>query len=545
MQDFEIANKVELKKITEVLSNFDIDIEEDVELYGKYKAKIEVKNFEDKERKSKLVLVTATTPTRAGEGKTTVSVGLSDALNKIGKKTVLALREPSLGPVFGMKGGACGGGFSQLAPMLDINLNFTGDFSAITSANNLIAAHIDNNFWFGNELNLDPEKISWYRCLDANDRALKNIEIINNRYKRIEKFEITPASEIMAVFCLAKNVEDLKSRISRIVIGKTFDDNEVTVSDLNIVDSIVTLLLDALKPNVVQTLEHNLAILHGGPFANIAHGCNSIIATDLALKLGEYTVTEAGFASDLGAEKFFDIKAREADLKVDCVVIVTTIRSLKANGNVEFSELSNENVDATISGLENLKEHIRIVSNFTNNFVVTLNSFVTDTENEIRVVQEFAKQYGVTLVVNNVWEKGGDGGIDLAQEVVKICENNSENRYTYNLNDSIEEKIRKISLNVYGAKDVQFTPEVINKLSKLNRQDYYVVMAKTHMSLSDDKELINAPKDFDIHVKDILVKEGSNFIVVYTGNIITMPGLPKISNATKIKIVDDVIEGIF
>lgn len=544
MQDFEIANSVKLKNLKDVISKYDIDLQ-DVDFYGKYKAKIDVKKYKNYSQKGKLILVTATTPTKAGEGKTTVSVGLNDALNKLGKKSILALREPSLGPVFGFKGGACGGGHAQLAPMIDINLNFTGDFAAITAANNLISAHIDNNFWFGNELNLDPENITWLRCLDANDRALRDITINTSRYTRKEKFEITPASEIMAIFCLSKNIFDLKQRLNRIVIGLTFDGEVVHVSDLKIVDALVALLSEAFKPNFVQTLEHNLAVVHGGPFANIAHGCNSLVATNLALNISDYTVTEAGFASDLGLEKFFDIKTQVGNLNVDCVVIVTTIRSLKANGGVEVENLEKSNVNALIEGTKNLQHHCRIVKNFTNNFIVTLNKFNSDSNEEIIALKNWAEKNGIELVINDVWAKGGNGGINLAKKVLVKCENSQKNKHVYALNENVKTKIEKICKNIYGASHVEISNQAQNILNNLKKQDYYVCMAKTHMSLSDNEKLLNAPKDFTIYIKDVKVKEGANFVVCYTGNIITMPGLPKKSNATKIKIVEDVVEGIF
>lgn len=535
--DIEIASEAKLRPIQDVAQELGLEAE-DYDLFGKYKAKI---NKVRQDRKGKLILVTAINPTPAGEGKTTISIGLADALRKIGKKTMLALREPSLGPVFGIKGGAAGGGHAQLAPMSDINLHFTGDFHAITAANNLLSAMIDNHIYFGNKLNI--KTVTWNRCLDVNDRALRNIHIVyeGNRVSgnRTESFNITAASEIMAVLCLSSDFDDLKQRLSRIVIGYDQDNKSVTAGDLKAADAMAILLYEACKPNLVQTLEGTPAFVHGGPFANIAHGCNSVIATKSAQKLADYVVTEAGFGADLGAEKFLNIKCRTNNLSPDCVVIVATIRALKYNGQAQ--DLKVEDLDALKRGLPNLLKHI---DNITNQFklpcVVAINRFFTDTDAEIELVKEACAQKDVKAVVAEVFAQGGAGGVGLAQEVVKLCDiENKGVNFTYSLEDSIEEKINKIAKNIYGADGVEFSPTAKKQLKKLTEDglgSLPVCVAKTQYSLSDNPNLLGAPEGFKVTVRELQLRAGAGFIVAVAGDIMLMPGLSKIPNAEKMTI---------
>jgi formate--tetrahydrofolate ligase len=535
--DIEIASEAKLRPIQDVAQELGLEAE-DYDLFGKYKAKI---NKVRQDRKGKLILVTAINPTPAGEGKTTISIGLADALRKIGKKTMLALREPSLGPVFGIKGGAAGGGHAQLAPMSDINLHFTGDFHAITAANNLLSAMIDNHIYFGNKLNI--KTVTWNRCLDVNDRALRNIHIVyeGNRVSgnRTESFNITAASEIMAVLCLSSDFDDLKQRLSRIVIGYDQDNKSVTAGDLKAADAMAILLYEACKPNLVQTLEGTPAFVHGGPFANIAHGCNSVIATKSAQKLADYVVTEAGFGADLGAEKFLNIKCRTNNLSPECVVIVATIRALKYNGQAQ--DLKVEDLDALKRGLPNLLKHI---DNITNQFklpcVVAINRFFTDTDAEIELVKEACAQKDVKAVVAEVFAQGGAGGVGLAQEVVKLCDiENKGVNFTYSLEDSIEEKINKIAKNIYGADGVEFSPTAKKQLKKLTEDglgSLPVCVAKTQYSLSDNPNLLGAPEGFKVTVRELQLRAGAGFIVAVAGDIMLMPGLSKIPNAEKMTI---------
>ncbi|HEY8444283.1 MAG TPA: formate--tetrahydrofolate ligase [Clostridia bacterium] len=535
--DIEIASEAKLRPIQEVANELGLDAD-DYDLFGKYKAKV---NRVKSDKKGKLILVTAINPTPAGEGKTTISIGLADALRKLGKKTMLALREPSLGPVFGIKGGAAGGGYAQLAPMSDINLHFTGDFHAITAANNLLSAMIDNHIYFGNKLNI--KTVTWNRCLDVNDRALRNIQIIyeGNRVtgNRTESFNITAASEIMAVLCLSSDFDDLKQRLSRIVIGYDQDNKSVTAGDLKASEAMAILLYEACKPNLVQTLEGTPAFVHGGPFANIAHGCNSVIATKSALKLADYVVTEAGFGADLGAEKFLNIKCRVNNLSPDCVVIVATVRALKYNGQAQ--DIKVEDLDALKRGLPNLLKHI---DNVTNQFklpcVVAINRFFTDTDAEINIIKEACAQKNVKAVVADVFSQGGAGGIDLANEVADLCNlpNNGIN-FTYSLDDDIEEKLNKIAKNIYGADGVELLPAAKKQLKKLTEDGFGnlpVCVAKTQYSLSDNPNLLGAPKGFKVTVRELQLRAGAGFIVAVAGDIMLMPGLSKVPNAEKMTI---------
>lgn len=543
MEDIEIANNIKLKQIRDIAESLNID-EDNIETYGKYKAKIslnEFNKFKNKEN-GKLILVTSINPTPLGEGKTTVSIGLSDALNRIGKKAILALREPSLGPVFGRKGGATGGGYAQVAPMDEINLHFTGDIHAITSANNLLSAMIDNHIYNGNELNI--KEVTWSRCLDLNDRQLRNIitgmSNEKNVVKREDYFEITAASEIMGILCLSENLEDLKRRLSNIIIGYDINGKKVTAHDIKAEGAMTVLLKDAIKPNLVQTLEHNPALIHGGPFANIAHGCNSLIATKLALKLGEYTVTEAGFGADLGAEKFLDIKLRKLQKVPDAVVIVTTIKALKYHGGEIKENLSNENIDALKIGSENLLKHISNIKNkFGLNTIVAINKFNQDSENEIEVLKQILTEKGIEISIVEAWEKGSIGAQDLAEKVVKLCEKENNFKYIYNLEDSIKEKIEKVSKEIYGATNVEYAEEAEKQIEKINELGYNnipVCIAKTQYSFSDNAENLQCKEPFTIHVKEVLLKAGAEFVVVLTGKIITMPGLPKKPVAEQIDI---------
>ena len=517
-----------------------------LEPYGNYKAKIDLNILNDLNRKNgKLILVTAINPTPAGEGKTTTTIGLADSLMKLGKKTVVALREPSLGPVFGIKGGAAGGGYAQIVPMEDINLHFTGDFHAIGAANNLLAAMIDNHIFQGNTLNIDPNKITWKRCVDMNDRQLRFVEDGlgggKNGVPRKDGFDITVASEVMAVFCLASSLEDLKERLSRLIIGYTFDNKPVTAGDLKAQGAMAALLKDALKPNLVQTLEHTPAIVHGGPFANIAHGCNSVIATKMAMKLGDYTVTEAGFGADLGAEKFLDIKCRLAGLKPDAVVIVATVRALKMHGGMSKEDLNIENLDALEKGIPNLLRH---VSNIKNVYhlpsVVAINKFPTDTQSEIDLIINKCKELGVNVVLSDVWANGSEGGLSLAKEVVKLCDEPNNFEFSYELQDTIENKISTITKKIYGGKGAKFLPEAlddIKRITDLGFGNLPICIAKTQYSFSDDLTKLGAPTDFEITIKEVKISAGAGFIVALTGSILTMPGLPKVPAAERIDVL--------
>ena len=517
-----------------------------LEPYGNYKAKIDLNILNDLNRKNgKLILVTAINPTPAGEGKTTTTIGLADSLKKLGKKTVVALREPSLGPVFGIKGGAAGGGYAQIVPMEDINLHFTGDFHAIGAANNLLAAMIDNHIFQGNTLNIDPNKITWKRCVDMNDRQLRFVEDGlgggKNGVPRKDGFDITVASEVMAVFCLASSLEDLKERLSRLIIGYTFDNKPVTAGDLKAQGAMTALLKDALKPNLVQTLEHTPAIVHGGPFANIAHGCNSVIATKMAMKLGDYTVTEAGFGADLGAEKFLDIKCRLAGLKPDAVVIVATVRALKMHGGMSKENLNAENLDALEKGVPNLLRH---VSNIKNVYhlpsVVAINKFPTDTQSEIDLIINKCKELGVNVVLSDVWANGSEGGLSLAKEVVKLCDEPNNFEFSYELQDTIENKISTITKKIYGGKGAKFLPEAlddIKRITDLGFGNLPICIAKTQYSFSDDLTKLGAPTDFEITIKEVRISAGAGFIVALTGSILTMPGLPKVPAAERIDVL--------
>ena len=553
MSDIEIARNTKLKNIIEVAKSLDIN-EEDLELYGKYKAKISDNVYESlKDKKDgKLVLVTAINPTPLGEGKTTMSIGVADGLRKIGKKSILALREPSLGPVFGMKGGATGGGHSQIAPMEDINLHFTGDLHAITTANNLLSAMIDNHIYFGNELKI--KRVVWKRCVDLNDRQLRVVNTglseEKNVVPRVDGFNITVASEIMAIFCLAKDINDLKRRLGNIIIGYNEDDKPVTARDLKAEGSLTVLLKDAIKPNLVQTLEHTPAIVHGGPFANIAHGCNSIIATKLGLKLADYTITEAGFGADLGAEKFLDIKCKAAELKPDVVVCVATLKALKYHGGLSKEELKDENIDALDRGCRNLFKHIENLKNtYGLNVIVAINKYVTDSNKEIEYLQEKLKEKDVNLSLVESWEHGGDGATDLAEKVVDLAENPSKLNNIYEKEDEIETKIEKLSKAIYGAEGIEISDEAqkeIDFIKKIGYNNLPICIAKTQYSFSDDPKNLECLERFKIHVQEIRLNAGAEFIVVITGKIFTMPGLPRIPAAENIDIDEDGnIVGIF
>ncbi len=553
--DIEIAQECKLKPIDEIAENAHIP-KEYIEQYGRYKAKIDPSLINKTERKNgKLILVTAITPTPAGEGKTTTTIGLADGLSRIGKNVAVALREPSLGPVFGVKGGAAGGGYAQIVPMEDINLHFTGDFHAIGAANNLLAAMIDNHIQQGNELNIDVRKITWKRCVDINDRQLRFIvDGLGGKFNGVPRedgFDITVASEIMAVFCLSDSIKDLKNRLSKIIVGYTYDDKPVTAGDLKAVGAMTALLKDALKPNLVQTLEGTPAFVHGGPFANIAHGCNSVIATKLALKTGDYTVTEAGFGADLGAEKFLDIKCRLAELKPDAVVIVATVRALKMHGGLSKSELSSEDITALEKGIPNLLRHVSNIKKiYKLPCVVAVNRFPTDTDREINFIIEKCRELGVNAVLSTVWSEGGKGGEQLAREVVTLCgEGNPDFSFAYDLDTSIEEKIEAVVKRIYGGDGIIITPAAkkqINQLTALGFDKLPVCIAKTQYSFSDDPAKLGAPTDFKISVKAVKVSAGAGFIVVLTGDILTMPGLPKSPAAEMIDVDDDGrITGLF
>ena len=553
--DIQIAQEVEMKKITEIAEVAGVD-EKYLEMYGNYKAKIDYSLLKDNEDKEdgKLILVTAITPTPAGEGKTTTSVGLTDGMRKIGKNAIVALREPSLGPVFGIKGGAAGGGYAQVVPMEDINLHFTGDFHAIGAANNLLAAMLDNHIQQGNELGIDVKQITWKRVVDMNDRQLRHvIDGLGGKMQGVPRedgFDITVASEIMAVLCLASDITDLKARLARIIVAYTYDGKPVTAADLNAQGAMAALLKDALKPNIVQTLEGTPAIIHGGPFANIAHGCNSITATRIAMKLADYTITEAGFAADLGAEKFLDIKCRMAGINPSAVVIVATVRALKYHGGVAKADLNNENLEALEKGLPNLLQH---VSNIRNVFglpcVVAINAFPTDTRAELDLVEARCNELGVNVALSEVWAKGGEGGTALAEEVVRLCEEPNEFRYSYQLEGTIEDKLNAICTKIYHADGVELTANARKQAAQLEELGFGhlpICMAQTQYSFSDNPSLLGAPSGFTVTVKNLKVSAGAGFIVALTGDIMTMPGLPKKPAAEKIDVDENgKITGLF
>ena len=553
--DIQIAQEAEMKHIKEVAVQAGIS-EDELEFYGKYKAKLSdelwnrIKDNED----GKLVLVTAINPTPAGEGKTTTSIGLGQAFAKLGKKAMIALREPSLGPCFGIKGGAAGGGYAQVVPMEDLNLHFTGDFHAITSANNLLAAMLDNHIQQGNTLGIDPRQVVWKRCVDMNDRVLRNIVVGLGRKTdgmvREDHFVITVASEIMAILCLADDLADLKRRLGRIIVAYNFKGEPVTADDLQATGAMAALLKDAIKPNLIQTLEHTPALVHGGPFANIAHGCNSVRATKMALKLSDITVTEAGFGADLGAEKFFDIKCRMAGLKPDAVVLVATVRALKYNGGVAKADLAEENLDALAKGIVNLEKHIENIQKYGVPVIVTLNSFVTDTDAENAFIEKFCRERGCEFALSEVWEKGGEGGVDLAQKVLETLETKESDFHTlYNDELSLKDKIRTIAQEIYGAHDVVYEPAAEKQLAKIESMgfgSFPICMAKNQYSLSDDATKLGRPENFDIHIREVYVSAGAGFVVALTGAVMTMPGLPKVPAANGIDVTDDgKITGLF
>ncbi len=553
--DIEIAQEVKMDHIRDVAAKLDIT-EDELDFYGKTKAKLtdELWDRVEKNPDGKLILVTAINPTPAGEGKTTITVGLGQAFGKLGKKAVIALREPSLGPCFGIKGGAAGGGYSQVVPMEELNLHFTGDFHAITSANNLLAAMLDNHIKQGNALQIDPNQIVWKRCMDMNDRVLRNIVVGLGRpvdgVVREDHFIISVASEIMAILCLADNMKDLKERLGRIIVAYNYEGNPVTAKELNAVGAMAALLKDAIRPNIVQTLEHTPALVHGGPFANIAHGCNSVRATKTGLKLADYVITEAGFGADLGAEKFMDIKCRMAGLKPDAVVLVATVRALKYNGGVPKDQLNEENLEALKKGIVNLEKHIENVAKFHVPCVVTLNRFVTDSEAELAFVKEFCESRGCDFALAEVWEHGGEGGIELAQKVLNTLEN-KESHFAplYDVNKDIRTKIETIAKEIYGAADVTYEPaaaQAIDRLEKLGYGNTPVCMAKNQYSLSDDAKKLGRPENFTIHIREVYVSAGAGFVVAITGTVMTMPGLPKHPAAERVDVNDDgVITGLF
>ena len=553
--DIQIAQEAEMSHIRDVAASIGIE-EDDLELYGKYKAKLsddlydKIKDNPD----GKLVLVTAINPTPAGEGKTTTTVGLGEAFAKMNKKAIIALREPSLGPCFGIKGGAAGGGYAQVVPMEDLNLHFTGDFHAITSANNLLAALLDNHIQQGNALGIDPRQVVWKRCVDMNDRNLRNIVVgLGNKTDgmvREDHFVITVASEIMAILCLAEDIKDLKARLGRIIVAYNFQGDPVTADDLQATGAMTALLKDAIKPNLIQTLEHTPALVHGGPFANIAHGCNSVRATRMALKLADITITEAGFGADLGAEKFMDIKCRMSGLKPDAVVLVATVRALKYNGGVAKDQLSDENLEALAKGIVNLEKHIENIQKYDVPVVVTLNSFVTDTDAENEYIRRFCEERGCEFALSEVWEKGGEGGIALAEKVIETLENKESHFHPlYEDGLSLQEKIETISKEIYGARGVIFEPKAAKQLAKIESMGFGsmpVCMAKNQYSLSDDAKKLGRPTDFDIHIREAYVSAGAGFVVALTGAVMTMPGLPKVPAANNIDVTEDgQITGLF
>ena len=552
--DLEIAQECKMEHIRDIAAKIGVG-EEDLEYYGNYKAKVSLdllRRNEDKED-GKLILVTAINPTKAGEGKSTTTVGLGDALNRMGKKTMIALREPSLGPVFGLKGGAAGGGYAQVVPMEDINLHFTGDMHAITTANNLISACLDNHIHQGNELDIDIENITWKRCLDMNDRTLRHITIGQgpkaNGVERVDGFNITVASEVMAVLCLSTSLMDLKERLGNMLVAFNSKKEPIYVKDLGIEGALAMVMKDAIKPNMVQTLEHNPVLIHGGPFANIAHGCNSILATRTCLKLADYTVTEAGFGADLGAEKFLDIKCRFGGLKPNAVVIVATIRALKQHGNVAYEDLKDENVEAMLTGCENLAKHIDTVKQFGLPYIVAINEFASDTPAEVEALQNWCKEHQHPMSLSQVWAKGGEGALDLANQLVELCAEENSYAPLYDVEQSIEEKITAIATRVYGAKEVAFTEEAKEQIAlytSLGWDKMPICMAKTQMSLSDDAKVYGAPKDFTITVRELRPSLGAGFLVALTGKILTMPGLPKMPAANNMDIDEKGhIEGLF
>lgn len=553
MEDVDIARSTKLEKIDNIAASVGID-EEDLEFYGKYKAKINLNIMKklNNKKDGKLVLVTAINPTPLGEGKTTMAIGLADGLKQIGEKPILALREPSLGPVFGIKGGATGGGHSQIAPMEDINLHFTGDIHAITSANNLLSAMIDNHIYFGNNLGFD--RVTWRRCVDLNDRQLRKVETglsnEKNIVPRMDGFDISVASEIMAIFCLATDINDLKRRIGNIIVGYTKEDKPITAKDLKADGALTVLLKDAINPNLVQTLEKVPAIVHGGPFANIAHGCNSIIATKLALKLGDYVITEAGFGADLGAEKFLDIKCRKAQIKPDAVVCVATIKALKYHGGMPKDEIKNESIEYLNRGFHNLLKHVDNLKNkYGLNVIVAINKYTHDTDKEIEFLRNKLKEQDIELSLVESWEKGGEGATDLAEKIVKLTKKDSKLNYMYDLNESLKEKINDVATKVYGAEGVEFSDEAEEQIKKIERLGFGnlpVCIAKTQYSLSDDQKNLECLDPFKIHVKEIMLKSGAEFVVAITGKIMTMPGLPRVPAAENIDLDEDGnIVGIF
>ena len=555
LSDIEIATNARMQPIQAIIEKLGV-AEDNYDLYGKYKAKVNIRSLEQLEERpnGKLILVTAITPTPAGEGKTTTSVGLADGLSAIGKNAMLALREPSLGPVFGMKGGAAGGGYAQVVPMEDINLHFTGDFHAISSANNLLAALLDNHIHHGNALQIDSRRITWKRVVDMNDRQLRHI--VNglqgkaNGVPREDGFDITVASEMMAILCLANSITDLKEKLAKIIVDYNYQSQPITAGDLNATGALAALLKDAIHPNIVQTLEQTPALIHGGPFANIAHGCNSILATKMALKYADYCVTEAGFGGDLGAEKFIDIKCRIADLKPDAVVLVATIRALKMHGGVAKTELGTENIEAVLAGLPNLERHLHnMKETFGLPVVVAVNQFPTDTEAELEAIQVACQARGVDVLISEVWEKGGAGGVALAEKVVELAEKENHFQFSYNLADSIEEKLNKIVQKVYGGTKAILTPAArfeMKELERLGFGDYPICMAKTQYSFSDNPTLIGAPTDFEVTIRQLKVSAGAGFIVALTGAMMTMPGLPKVPAAEGIDLDSDGnISGLF
>ena len=550
MTDIEIAKQFKLKNIVDIASK--LNLEEDIELYGKYKAKISNPEKYKNKKDGKLILVTAMSPTPLGEGKTTISISIADGLRRIGKNSILALREPSLGPVFGIKGGATGGGYAQVAPMEDINLHFTGDIHAITSANNLLSAMIDNHIYFGNELQIN--EVVWKRCMDLNDRQLRVIETgLSGESKivpRKDGFDISVASEIMAILCLSENIKDLKQRLGNILIGYNKNEEPVFARDLKAEGAMAVLLKDAIKPNLVQTLEYTPALIHGGPFANIAHGCNSIIATKLAMKLSDYTVTEAGFGADLGAEKFLDIKCRKANIKPNVVICVATIKALKYHGGAPKEEILNENFECLQKGMENLYKHIDNIQNkFGLNIIVALNKYNTDTKEELEYVQKELTKSNIESSIVESWAKGGEGAIDISNKIIQMCEKKDNFKYIYDLEDSIEDKIEKIAKQIYGAKKVTLMPKALNKIEKFKKMGYTnlpICISKTQYSFSDNPKDITITNNFEITIKDLDLKLGAGFIVAYAGNILTMPGLPKVPAAEKIDIDEnEEIVGIF
>lgn len=555
LTDVQIAQQAQMQPIKEVAGKLGL-VEDDLELYGKYKAKISLETMQKVEANEdgKLILVTAINPTPAGEGKTTTMIGLSQGLNKLGKKAIVAMREPSLGPCFGVKGGAAGGGYAQVVPMEDINLHFTGDIHAITTANNLIAAMLDNCIQQGNPLNIDPRQIVWKRCVDLNDRALRNI-IVGlggkvNGVPREDGFDITVASEVMGILCLATSLEDLKARAGRMIVAYTYDGQAVTVDDIKATGAVTLLLKDAIKPNLVQTLDHNPVFVHGGPFANIAHGCNSVMATKLALKLGDYAITEAGFGADLGAEKFLDIKCRQAGFKPDAVVIVATVRALKMHGGMDKKELGQQNLEALRKGIENLEKHIENIAKFGLPSVVAINAFPTDTEAELNLLREICNAKGVDVALSEVWAKGADGGVELAEKVLEVLETKESNfKPIYDLNLPIAEKIRTIAKEIYGADDVMLTKKAMTKLKRYEAQglgNLPICVAKTQYSLSDDPTMLGRPTNFVVTINDLIPNAGSGFLVAISGDIMRMPGLPKVPAANHMDLKEDgEIVGLF